>query len=97
MIKWILIFILLYTACNLEPPIKDVNEPDVCYRWEKCLYWNQKGKDKSSCQQFQSECSKRLTYEYCKKVENRIKIKVQTRTGLVEGDDFFAGCYTILK
>jgi len=89
--------ILLFVACNLPAPQRNLKDPGICWQWEKCMYWSQKGKDKSSCQTALNECTKMRAFEYCKEPANRIKIKGQTRTGLVEGDDFFAGCWSIIK
>lgn len=99
LILMVLIGLMIMTVmgCALDPPIKDESENKKCFQFRQCMYIIQKSKDKSPCMKFLDECSKLDTYEYCKDKHNRIPIKVKTRQGLVEGDDFFVGCYEILK
>lgn len=82
---------------KIEEPKQWDKEPLPCFRERYCNYQNQNNPDKSYCNGWAVDCNKLLTYEYCKDSENRIKIKVKTMNGIVEGDDFFSGCWNILK
>ena len=91
---------IILLACGpikIKEPVKWEKEPIPCYRERYCNYQNQNNPDKSYCNKWANDCNKLLTYEYCKQIENRIPVKVTTRTGIVEGDDFFVGCWNILK
>ena len=95
---WLIGIILLSCGpVKIAEPVRWEKEPVPCFRERYCNYQNQNNPDKSYCNKWATDCNKLLTFEYCRKSENRVLIKVQTRTGLQEGDDFFAGCWTILK
>lgn len=102
----IILFFMTILGCGsveINEPVRwsDKNgkyiESLKCFRERYCRYQTQNKEDQSSCIKWTEECAKLIDFEYCKNPDNRIKIKVTTAAGIVEGDDFFAGCWTILK
>jgi len=99
MLALIAVFLVM-AGCGpvkINEPTRWDKEPLKCFRERYCRYQEQNNPDKSNCQSWSDACSKIIDFEYCKKPENRIPVKVTTRRGIVEGDDFFVGCWTILK
>lgn len=67
----ILIILLFIAGCTtIKIPDEKPGEPRICYYYRYCIYATQKSKDKSICKTLMDECSKILTYEYCKDKDN---------------------------
>jgi len=66
-----IIVLCFMAACISLPDVDDyAGRPQACLDFDRCMYYNQKNKDKSICIDYAKECRAYGRFEYCKDQAN---------------------------
>jgi len=71
LIGLIIVILIMMTGCTTPPDKKNyIGQPDACYLFSECMYFNQKNPDKSACLDYAKECRSFGKFNFCKDSKN---------------------------